>query len=197
MAESAIVAFEATSGGSSQDQSTAAVVSNMISALSDVTATNYVSVKPSVQAARAAYNALSTTAKAYVSSATLTKLATAEYMIAYYESAGGNSSQGGSDATTQQAMAAASTVTTMIVNLPEVTQDNYSQIKSSVEAATSAYNALSALAKSYVSAVTLAKLNTAIASIDYYEDNAPSGGGVDGVEDTEDGITLPEDSFIN
>jgi hypothetical protein len=87
-AESAIAAYEA----SAQAQSAAASVSEMIRALVDVTETNYASVKQSVVAARSAYNALSSAARAYVSADVLSKLETAEELILYYEN---NSSSGG------------------------------------------------------------------------------------------------------
>ena len=69
-AEQAIAAFETI---------------DQIMMLSEVTQSNYAAIKPSVTAARNAYEALSTQAKGYITAEVLGKLLTAENAIAAFE----------------------------------------------------------------------------------------------------------------
>jgi hypothetical protein len=135
-------------------------------------------MKAQVLAVRAAYNALSNTAKIYISVTMELKLSDAEAAIANYEAiAGGAPSQGGntggSGSDMQQAMAAAAQVDLVLNALPTVTAENYLQVKGQVQAARNTYNGAGAVVQSYVKIEGYQKLIAAERAIATFEAAVP------------------------
>lgn len=142
-------------GQAEKDAEAAAVVSERLNALGDdITLDD----KAAVEAARAAYDALSAKQKALVDEAALAKLTDAEAVIKAIESANDEAAKAEAD------KAAAKAVKDIIDALP-AKKDILSSDASAVEAARAAYDALTDAQKAFVSEKTVAKLEAAEARI--------------------------------
>ena len=140
--------------------SDAAAVDALIVALpTSITADNYTTVKADIEAARTAYNALGSASQALVTKGS--ELVAAEQALASYE-------KGVKDA------ADAAEVDALIADLPtSITADNYTTVKADIEAARTAYNALSEDSKTLVTKIN--DLQTAEQNLANYEASIEGG----------------------
>ena len=153
-AETALAAVQAAADQEAADTAAAEAVTDKISALpasTEVTTAD----KAAIEAARAAYNALTDYQKTKVSADTLKKLTDAETALA--------EAQAASDKETADT-AAAQAVTDSITALPAANEVTIAD-KAAIEAARAAYDALTADQKAKVSAATLKNLTDAEAAL--------------------------------